>query len=93
MECTAAILNNGLIDVAFSILHTTLIEVTFSILQIPIANENEEVFPQSTNSQPSWSDLHPELAAKSKVGGHVEDLPIVKAYREDLAKRERVEKR
>ena len=42
--------------------------------------------------QPSWADLHPELAAKSS-GGPIKDTAVVKAYREDLAMRERASKR
>ena len=51
------------------------------------ACDNEEV-----TTQANWADLHPELVAKSS-GGRVEDLPVVKAFRENLAKRERAEKR
>ena len=47
---------------------------------------------QAASSQPSWADLHPELAAKSS-GGPVKDTAVVIAYREDLAKRERAGKR
>ena len=53
----------------------------------PHACDNEEVQPQPTTSQPCWADLHPELAAKSS-GGPVKDTAVVKAYREDLVKRE-----
>ena len=52
----------------------------------------EEVQPLPTTPQPSWAEIHPELAAKSS-GSRVEDLPVVKEYKEDLAKRERAEKR
>ena len=47
---------------------------------------------QAASLQPSWADHHPELAAKSS-GGAVKDTAFVKAYREDLAKRERAKKR
>ena len=56
------------------------------------ACDTEEVTTLTATSQPSWADLHPELTTKSS-GGRVEDLPVVKAYREDLATRERPEKR
>ena len=58
----------------------------------PHACDNEEVPPQATSYHPSWAALYPELAAKSS-GGRVEDLPVVKAYKEDLAKRKLAEKR
>ena len=59
----------------------------------PQACDNEEPQPsQTASSQPSWADLHPELAAKSS-GGPVKDTAVVIAYREDLAKRERAGKR
>ena len=59
----------------------------------PHVCENEEPQPsQTASSQPSWADLHPELAAKSS-GGPVKDTAVVIAYREDLAKRERAGKR
>ena len=59
----------------------------------PHACDNEEPSPsQGTTSQPSWADLHPELAAKSS-GGPIKDTAVVIAYREDLAKRERAGKR
>ena len=47
---------------------------------------------QGTSSLPRWSDLHPELAAKSS-GGPVKDTAVVIAYVEELFKRERAEKR
>ena len=58
----------------------------------PHACDNEEVTPKPATSQPSWTDLHPELAAKSS-GGPVKDTAVVKAYKEDLAIRERASKR
>ena len=59
----------------------------------PHVCENEEPSTSHTaSSQPSWADLHPELAAKSS-GGLVKDTAVVIAYREDLAKRERAGKR
>ena len=59
----------------------------------PHVCENEEPQPsQGTPSQPSWADLHPELAAKSS-GGPIKDTAVVIAYREDLAQRERAGKR
>ena len=55
----------------------------------PLACDNEEpTTSQATSSQPSWADLHPELAAKSS-GGPVKDTAVVKAYKDDLAIRER----
>ena len=47
---------------------------------------------QAASSQPSWADLHPELAAKSS-GGPIKDTAVVIAYRADLVKRERAGKR
>ena len=35
--------------------------------------------PQPITPQPNWADLHPELAAKSKIRGRVEDTAVVKA--------------
>ena len=58
----------------------------------PRACDNEEPSTsQAASSQPSWADLHPELAAKSS-GGPIKDTAVVIAYREDLAKRERAGK-
>ena len=55
--------------------------------------DNEEpTSSKAVSVQPSWADLHPELAAKSS-GGPVKDTAVVKAYREDLAMRERASKR
>ena len=47
---------------------------------------------QAAASRPSWTDLHPELAAKSSEGP-VKDTAVVKAYKDDLAVRERASKR
>ena len=59
----------------------------------PLACDNEEpTTSQATSSQPSWADLHPELAAKSS-GDPTKDNAVVKAYKEDLAIRERASKR
>ena len=59
----------------------------------PHACDDEKPSPsQAASSQSSWADLHPELAAKSS-GGPIKDTAVVIAYREDLAKRERAEKR
>ena len=45
----------------------------------PHACDNEKPSTsQAASSQPSWADLNPELAAKSKIGGRVED------YKHDL---------
>ena len=52
----------------------------------PYRCNNEEVTPQPTISQPSWADLHPELTAKSS-GSRVEDLPVVKSYKEDYSEK------
>ena len=58
----------------------------------PHVCDNEEATPKPATSQPSWADFHPELAAKSS-GGPVKDTAVVKAYKEDLAIRERASKR
>ena len=45
----------------------------------PHACDNEEpTTSQAVSSQPSWADLHPELAAKSS-GGPVKDTAVIKA--------------
>ena len=60
---------------------------------MPVTMRCDKVPSPPKTSQPNWAELHPELDAKSKICGRVEDTAIVKVYREDLAVIERAEKR